>query len=325
MLAQRHQEVVLWARNGEVVNDIKVKKENQRYLPGVILPESLTVTGNMAAAVKEAAVIVIATPSHVVRETAARLAGLVSRGAVVVSATKGLEVGSLKRMSEVISEEMPFLDGRIVALSGPNHAEEVGLRQPSATVAASACRESAELVQETLIQPYFRVYTNPDVTGVELGGALKNIIALGAGIADGLGFGDNAKAALVTRGLAEIARLGMAMGARPLTFAGLSGVGDLMVTCNSRHSRNRRAGVLLAEGKTLPEIQAASGMVVEGFRSTLAAHELAARHEVEMPITEQIYRVLYEGVSPREGVVELMARGRTHEIEEVASGDNWQQ
>ncbi|MDR3588957.1 MAG: NAD(P)H-dependent glycerol-3-phosphate dehydrogenase [Negativicutes bacterium] len=323
MAGQRQPAVTLWARNELMARELAGARENLRYLPGVRLPESVAVTADMAATVQGADMVIIATPSHAVRETAARLAGVIGPECIVVSAAKGLEVGSLKRMSEVIAEEIPFVADTVVAISGPNHAEEVGRRQPSAAVAASCSRYAAETVQEALMLPYFRVYTNPDIIGVELGGALKNIIALGAGIADGLGFGDNAKAAFMTRGLAEIARLGVAMLAKPSTFAGLSGVGDLIATCTSRHSRNRRAGALLAEGKCLREVESANGMVVEGIRSALAAHELAGRHNVEMPITEQIYRVLYQATSPKEAVTELLSRGRTHEVEEVADIIHW--
>lgn len=323
MLGENHTDVVLWARSRELAAELAASRQNRRYLPEVTLPASLTFTADLAYAVREAALVVLATPSHAMRATARDLAGRLADGTVVVSAAKGLELGSLKRMSALIAEEIPAAAANIVALSGPSHAEEVGVRQPTAIVAASPSRRAAELVQEVLMTPYFRVYTNPDIIGVELGGALKNIIALGAGIADGLGFGDNAKAAFMTRGLAEITRLGTAMGARPLTFAGLAGIGDLIVTCTSRHSRNRRAGLMLADGKSLAEIEAASSMVVEGIRATAAAHELACRHGVDMPIAAQIYAVLYQGASPKEAVSRLLARGRTHEVEEVAEIENW--
>lgn len=322
-LGQQHREVILWGREDDLVAEISTTRQNTRYLPGVTLPDSVAVTSDLVKAATDAERVIIVTPSHGVRETAKRLSGVIREDAIVVTAAKGLEVDSLKRLSEVIIEEIPFLGDKVVALSGPNHAEEVGLKQPSATVAASKSRDCAEAIQDLFMLPYFRVYTNPDIIGVELGGALKNIVALGAGIADGLGFGDNAKAALMTRGLAEIARLGIAMQAKPLTFAGLSGVGDLIVTCTSRHSRNRRAGLLLAEGKSMQQVVDATNMVVEGIRSTLAAYELSQRYGVEMPITEQIYRVLYQGTNPRDAVVELMSRGRTHEVEEVALSDNW--
>ncbi len=323
VLGENDHQVALWARSAAFAAELAATRRNRRYLPDAVLPAGALCTADLAAAAEGAAIVIIATPSHAVRATAAALAPQLADGAVVVSAAKGLEVGTLKRMTEVIAEEIPAAAARLVALSGPNHAEEVALRHPTATVAASFSRPAAETVQEALMAPYFRVYTNPDNIGVELGGALKNIIALGAGIGDGLGFGDNAKAALMTRGLAEITRLGVAMGARPLTFAGLSGIGDLIVTCTSRHSRNRRAGLALAAGKTVGEIEGETGMVVEGIRSTLAAYELATRLGVEMPITAEIHRVLYQGADPREAVGRLMGRGRTHEVEEVAEIENW--
>lgn len=310
--------VALWARNPATVQELCATRHNKRYLPGVTLPPNVDCTCDLAAATAGAAIIILAAPSHAVRAAAAAAAPHVAAGAIVVSAAKGLEIGSLKRMSEVIAEEIPAAADRVVALSGPNHAEEVGARQPAAAVAASTSRQAAEAVQEALMTPYFRVYTNPDIVGVELGGALKNIIALGTGIGDGLGYGDNAKATLMTRGLAEITRLGVAMQAQPLTFAGLSGLGDLIATCTSRHSRNRRAGLALAAGKPVGEIEGETGMVVEGVRSACAAYALSRRLDVEMPITAEIYRVLYAGASPREAVGRLMRRGRTHELEEVA-------
>ncbi|MDT8901206.1 NAD(P)H-dependent glycerol-3-phosphate dehydrogenase [Anaeroselena agilis] len=323
VLGENNHQVSLWARSQAFAAELAATRHNPRYLPDAVLPDGVVCTADLDAAARGAAIVIIATPSHAVRAAAGALAEHLAAGAVVVSAAKGLEIGSLKRMSEVIVEEIPAAAARLVALSGPNHAEEVALRQPTATVAASASREAAEAVQDALMAPYFRVYTNPDIIGVELGGALKNIVALGAGIGDGLGFGDNAKAALMTRGLAEITRLGVAMGASPLTFAGLAGIGDLIVTCTSSHSRNRRAGLALAAGKTVGEIEGETGMVVEGIRSTLAAHQLAGRLGVEMPITAEIHRVLYQGADPREAVGRLMGRGRTHEVEEGAEIENW--
>ncbi|MBP2653555.1 MAG: hypothetical protein H6Q73_1124 [Firmicutes bacterium] len=323
MLGQKHDNVVLWARNSALIEKMTMSRENAAYLPGVKLADTVNFTDDLCAAAAGAELVILVTPSHGLRETASRLASILAKETIIVTATKGLEIGTLKRMSEVVAEEIPFLANKIAALSGPNHAEEVGFKQPSATVVASPWRKVAEIVQDAFISSYFRVYTNPDIVGVELGGALKNIIALGAGACEGLGFGDNAKSALITRGLAEITRLGMAMAAKPLTFAGLSGIGDLIVTCTSCHSRNHRAGLLLAEGKTVEEIQSATNMVVEGIRSTMAAYELAKRYGVEMPITQEIYRVLYENADPKEAVSQLMSRGRTHENEEVAIIDNW--
>lgn len=323
LLGEKGLSVALWARGAESAAAIDADRCNRRYLPDVTLPETVRVTADLKQAADGAEAVVMVIPSHAMRETAARLAGFINRDTLVISAAKGLEIQSLKRMSEVIAEEMPFAADNIVALSGPNHAEEVGKRKPSATVVASASRQAAEAAQELFICPYLRVYTNPDVAGVELGGALKNIIALGAGISDGLGCGDNARAALMTRGLAEIARLGMALESQAPTFAGLAGIGDLIVTCTSQHSRNRRAGLLLAQGKSVRELESSINMVVEGVRSTRAAYELSLRHGVEMPITAQIHQVLYEGTSPRDAVVKLMTRSRTHEMEEVSVIDKW--
>jgi glycerol-3-phosphate dehydrogenase (NAD(P)+) len=234
---------------------------------------------------------------------------------IIIHATKGFEADTLQRMSEVIAGELTQIDsGSVVVLSGPSHAEEVVRRCPTTVVVASERQDKAEAAQNLFITPNFRVYTNPDVAGVEIAGALKNIIAIGAGMSDGLGFGDNAKAALVTRGLAEITRLGTAMGANPLTFAGLAGIGDLVVTCTSKHSRNWRTGFQLAQGQTLAEVLQTMGMVVEGVRTTKAAMSLAARYRVEMPIAAQLFEVLFHGKHPRAAVENLMGRGKTHEI-----------
>lgn len=324
LLAENGHKVTLWARSSKLVAEMESIRQNTSYLPGVTLPLSLSFTDNLAQAVSNCELIVLATPSHVIRQMAASLKGLVSKDTVILSAAKGLELGTLKRMSEVIAEELPLLADKVAVISGPNHAEEVGSHHPTTTVVSSLDPVVAQIVQDAFMSPYFRVYTNPDLIGVELGGALKNIIALGAGIAEGLDFGDNSKAALMTRGLAEIARLGIAMNAKALTFAGLSGIGDLMVTCTSKHSRNRRAGILLAQGKTVTDIQAGTNMVVEGIKSTLAAYELSRQHGIEMPITNEIYQVLYQGKSPRDAVLDLMTRSKTREVEEVAlASDVW--
>ncbi|VBB06161.1 glycerol-3-phosphate dehydrogenase nad-dependent [Lucifera butyrica] len=325
MLGRKYP-VVLWARNSQLVDVMRQTRQNAAYLPDVLLPQTVRITADLSEAVHKADLVVIATPSHAVRRTAAAIAAAtIDKDTIFVNAAKGLELNSLKRMSEVLAEELPVWSDRIAVLSGPNHAEEVGLQYPSTTVVAARSRQVAETVQDIFMLPYFRVYTNPDLIGVELGGALKNIIALCAGAAEGLGFGDNTKAALMTRGLAEITRLGVAMQASPLTFSGLAGIGDLIVTCTSCHSRNRRAGILLAQGKTTQEIETETKMVVEGIRSTLAAYQLAQGLGVEMPITEQAYKVLYQAHSPRDAVLDLMSRGRTHEVEEVVIDPvNWE-
>ncbi|WP_371369336.1 NAD(P)H-dependent glycerol-3-phosphate dehydrogenase [Sporomusa rhizae] len=324
VLGQKHSSVMLWVRSGKLAELIASTRENPDYLPGCKLPEAVQITNDLAKAAINAQLLVLATPSHAIRETAAKLSPLIQTNAVIVNAAKGLELNTVKRMSEIIAEELPVVANNIAVLSGPNHAEEVALRSPTATVAAAESRKIAEYVQETFMLPFFRVYTNPDIVGIELAGALKNIIALGAGISEGLGFGDNAKSALMTRGLAEITRLGMAMGANPLTFAGLAGIGDLIATCTSKHSRNRRAGLLLAAGKTFEQIQDETSMVVEGIRATKAANQLATKYNIEMPITEQIYQVLYQNKSPKDAVLDLMTRTKTNEVEEVALNNlNW--
>lgn len=317
MLGEKYQDIVLWARNSQLAAAIEGDRENKKYLSGVKLPTSIRCMNDIRLAVKDAKVIILVIPSHAMREIAKSLCGLIEQDAILVSAAKGFEISSLKYMTEVISEELPQHRNFIAAISGPNHAEEVGLKYPSASVIGCPVRAVAEKVQEVFMLPYFRAYINPDMIGVELGGALKNIIALGAGISEGLGYGDNTKSALMTRGIAEITRLGIAMGAQPLTFAGLAGVGDLIATCTSKHSRNRWAGTLLAQGKTVDQIIGETHMVVEGIRSTKAAYLLAKKYNVEMPITQQTYEVLYEGKTPSEAVLELMTRGKAREVEEV--------
>lgn len=321
LLANKGYAVCLWARSQSTVENIKAAGQNDKYLPGVALPTGLHITSSLESALTQAHIAVIVTPSHGVRETIHNAAPYLHKEMYIVSATKGFELGSLLRMTEVIEEELSFPAERLAVLSGPNHAEEVGRGMPTTTVLAAKKKSIAEYLQDVFMTPTFRVYTNPDVVGVEIGGALKNIIALGTGIADGLNFGDNSKAALMTRGLAEITRLGMAMGAKPLTFAGLSGLGDLVVTCTSMHSRNRRAGIELGRGKRMDEVESSTGMVVEGIRTTKAAFALAQQYAVEMPITEQIYKILYEGKNPHVAVVDLMLRSKTHEVEEIVAGD----
>jgi len=280
----------------------------------------------MAEALAEADAVVLAATSSAMREVAAQAGRHLDPASLLVHATKGFEPDTLKRMTRVIAEEIPAYDpSRIAVLSGPSHAEEVVLRCPTTVVVASEDVSAAEAVQDLFMCGFFRVYTNPDVTGVEIGGALKNIIALGVGMSDGLGYGDNAKAALMTRGLAEIVRLGVKMEANPLTFAGLAGIGDLIVTCTSRHSRNWNAGYLLGQGKPLQDVLDHMGMVVEGVKTTRSAYVLSRSLGVRMPITDALYEVLFDGKTPKEAVEDLMGRVRTHEIEEVAqtAASNW--
>jgi glycerol-3-phosphate dehydrogenase (NAD(P)+) len=318
VLADNGHEVALWTRNENQAREINENHTNKRFLPNLNLSNRIVSTTSMEQAVKGKQAVLIVTPSHVVREVSAKMIALLDPETVIIHAVKGIEPDTLQRMSEVIYESgLDKERNGLVVLSGPSHAEEVSLKSPTTVVVASENQASAQVAQDLLINSYFRVYTNPDVVGVELGGALKNIIALGAGLSDGLGFGDNAKAALLTRGLAEISRLGIAMGANPLTFSGLAGVGDLIVTCTSHHSRNWRAGNLLGQGKPLQEVLDNMGMVVEGVKTTKAAFMLAQKYEIEMPITKELYRVLFQEKNPRTAVEDLMGRGKTQEIEKM--------
>ncbi|MCF6093529.1 NAD(P)H-dependent glycerol-3-phosphate dehydrogenase [Microaerobacter geothermalis] len=320
VLADNGYQVTLVSRKEKQVEEINEQHTNEKYLPGVILPDSIYAASSIDGSIKNKRMVLLAVPSHVIREMAQKISPYLCEDTLIVHAAKGLEINSLKRMSEVIREEIsPLFHNRLVVLSGPSHAEEVSHRSPTTIVVASEDMKSAEEAQDIFINQHFRVYTNPDVIGVEIGGALKNIIALGAGLSDGLGFGDNAKAALMTRGLAEIGRLGVELGANPLTFAGLAGVGDLIVTCTSKHSRNWRAGYMIGQGQSLDQVLSSMGMVVEGVKTTKAAHQLSLYKEVEMPITAQLYKVLFEGKNPKHAVEDLMGRGRTHEMEEIAS------
>ncbi len=315
VLAENRPEVMLWARRPELCAAIRETRQNPDYLPGLTLPGAVRVTSDLEEAVRDRDVLVLVMPSHAVRSIVRRLAAWIGRDTVLVSCSKGLEEGTLARISEVLREEAPF--SPVAVLSGPNHAEEVSCRVPSATVVSAQTRAVAEQVQELFMTSFFRVYTNRDMAGVELGGALKNIIALGVGITEGLGYGDNTRAALMTRGLTEIARLGVRVGANPLTFAGLSGIGDLMVTCASRHSRNRNLGIALGQGGKLQDLLAGMRMVAEGVRTTQAAYQLSLRHGVAMPITAEIQKVLFDGKDGRAAVEDLMRRGRTHEHEDI--------
>lgn len=318
-LAGQGKSVVLWVRSAETYKTIILKRTNETYLPGVKLPPEVRPTLSLSEALQGKKLILLTVPSPGVRSMAVALRGLLQPGAAIVCAAKGLEENTLLRMSQVLEQELPQpLHSRIAVLSGPNHAEEVSRGMPAATVVSSLNRETALQVQEALTLPSFRVYTNSDLAGVELGGALKNIIALGAGIVDGLGLGDNSKAALVTRGLVEMARLGAAMGARPRTFTGLSGLGDLYATCSSDHSRNRAVGMQLGRGKILGEILSGMKMVAEGVTTTRAARTLARNLSVEMPITGEIYQVLFEGKAPRAAVESLMQRESKAESEDIA-------
>ena len=301
--------VRLLCRSEVEADSLRRAGEHTRRLPGVAFPETLHLGGDAEQALADARLVVVAVPSDKFRENLRRIAAHVPTDAVALSVTKGLELPSGLRMSEVMAEELPdHPEGSLAVLSGPNLAGEIVRGKPALTVVAAAQQSTRQLAQDTLMSPTFRVYTSDDVVGVELGGALKNIIALAAGMADGLEVGDNAKAALVTRGLSEIGRLGIAAGAQLLTFAGLAGLGDVMATCSSPLSRNRRVGEELARGRTLDEVLAGMDAVAEGVNTTVAALEMAERLDVDMPITRMMSQVLFEGVSAAECIPALMER-----------------
>jgi glycerol-3-phosphate dehydrogenase (NAD(P)+) len=320
VLADNGHDVKLWGRREEQMTEINRHHKNEKYLPDIVIPESIRGTTSIEEVSADADVVLVVVPTKAMRGVLSQLNDALVRPAAIVHASKGIESDSLKRISEIIEEEIsPSIRNSISVLSGPSHAEEVSLRQPTTVTVASSNGKWSKYIQDLFINQHFRVYTNQDMIGVELGGALKNIIALGAGLSDGIGYGDNAKAALMTRGLAEIARLGTKMNANPLTFAGLAGMGDLIVTCTSVHSRNWRAGNMLGKGKTLEETLSSMGMVVEGVKTTEAAHQLGVQEKIDMPITNALYEVLFEQVSPKEAVEHLMNRGRTDEVDDLAS------
>ena len=314
-LAESGHAVSLWTRKPEHAEAMKTDGENKKYLPGIAFPESLKVADTMEAAIVGAELVMFSTPAQGFRSVLDQAKPHLTKDMVLVNVAKGIEQKSLKRLSEIAEEAIPGV--KYVVLSGPSHAEEVGRLMPTTIVAAAEDLELAEFVQDIFMTEALRIYTNTDVVGVELGGALKNIIALGAGISDGMGFGDNAKAALMTRGMTEMSRLGVALGAKEETFAGLTGMGDLIVTCTSMHSRNRRCGIMIGEGMTPQDAVAHVGMVVEGMFTAEAAYELAKKVGVEMPITEAIYGVINGRVNAREAVTALMTRQRKHEKEDT--------
>ncbi len=315
LLNSNNHNVNLYMRSEKQAEEIKSMRRNTKYLGDIEIPERINILTDLDYAIKDASVIVIAVSSQATRAAMISLKDKIKSGAIIVNVSKGLEKGSNKRISEVSEEILP--GNRFVVLSGPSHAEEVAVKMPTTVVAGSKDLEAAQYVQDIFSNEFFRVYTNPDVIGVELGGALKNIIAFGSGVIDGLGYGDNTKAAIMTRGLAEIARLGVALGADISTFAGLSGIGDLIVTCTSMHSRNRRAGILIGQGKTLEETLSEIQMVVEGITATQVAYNLSLEKNVEMPITTEIYNVLYEDKDIKLAIKNLMTRNMKHETEDL--------
>ena len=314
-LSSNGKNVNLWGRNPDRLEEIISTRENIKYLPGIKLDSRISIIKDMQYALENSNIIVCSVASQSFRTLMKEIKPYLKQGSIIVNTAKGIERESHMRLSEVAAYEIPRAG--FVALSGPSHAEEVSRGMPTTLVSASENILSAQRVQDIFMSNRLRVYTNPDVIGVELGGALKNIIALGAGISDGMGFGDNAKAAMMTRGITEISRLGIRMGAKQSTFSGLSGIGDLIVTCTSLHSRNRRCGMLIGQGVRPDDAIQEIGMVVEGVFAAGAAYEISKEMKVELPITEQIYYVLREEITAKDAVIKLMGRGKKHEEEEI--------
>lgn len=314
LLSRNGHRVTLWAYESDVVQSINERHENTRFLAGHALSSQLRAVSNIEESIAEAELITVATPSHVLRPILRSAAARIDSSTPVVVATKGIEKGTLCLMTDVVSQELP--NATVVALSGPSFASEVVDRQPTAVVVASAVGSAAETTQKAFSSPHFRAYTHSDVTGVELGGALKNVMAVATGVAEGLGLGFNARAALITRGLAEMTRLGTALGAEPATFAGLAGLGDLVLTCTGSLSRNRAVGLELGKGRKLEDIMRDRETVAEGVPTAESARELASRLGVEMPIVETVNKVLFEGQSARSAIAALMTRELRSEVEE---------
>lgn len=315
VLYENGNDVTIWSALPREVDALTTDRENKISLPGIIIPEQINITNNLENAVKDAKIIVMAVASSFVRSTAKKLKGLIPEGQIIVDVAKGIEDETFYTMTEIIEDELPKSEA--VVLSGPSHAEEVGLRILTAVVVGAKRKETARTVQNIFANSYFRVYASPDMKSIELGGSLKNVIALAAGIIDGLGYGDNSEAALITRGIKEIAHLGVAMGGHSRTFHGLSGIGDLIVTCNSKHSRNRRAGVLIGQGYTLEEAIKEVNMVVEGAVSAKAALALSKKYNVDMPIVEKVNDILFNNVPAQEGVKDIMNRELTNEFSDL--------
>ena len=306
LLHDNGHQVTIWSIDEKEVKMLDEKREHELKLPGVKLAEDMVITGDLETAVRGKDFLVLAVPSPFTRETARKMEPYVADGQIIVDVAKGIEESTLMTLSRQIEEEIPQAD--VAVLSGPSHAEEVGRKLPTTCVIGAKTRKTAEYLQSMFISRVFRVYTSPDILGIELGGSLKNVIALAAGIADGLGYGDNTKAALITRGIAEISRLGVKMGGKIESFTGLTGIGDLIVTCASVHSRNRKAGYLIGQGKSVQEAMDEVQMVVEGVYSAKAAAKLAKKYDVSMPIVEEVNKVLFEGKSPAQAVDDLMQR-----------------
>jgi glycerol-3-phosphate dehydrogenase (NAD(P)+) len=311
LLSENEHEVTVWLRDEEQCKILRTERVNKKYLPNVKIPDNIVFTSNINEAVKDAEILLIVTPTQMIRSILKQINNEYKTNKIIINASKGIEKGTMSLVSDIVSEET--INCVFAALSGPSHAEEVGLSMPTAITIACDNKEVAEIIQDAFMSTYFRVYTNDDVIGAEIGGALKNIIALGAGISDGVGYGDNAKAALMNRGIVEIARLGIAMGADVHTFYGLSGIGDLIVTCTSKHSRNWNAGYLIGQGLTKDEAIKKIGMVVEGIPTTYAAYELSKKLKVDMPIVNAMYDVLENNADVKETVNKLMLRDKKEE------------
>lgn len=315
LLHDNGHDVTVWSIHEKEVEMLNTTRRHESKLPGVEIPEGILFTTDMKETMSDKDVCVLAVPSPFIRSTCQKMKAYVRAGQIIVNVAKGIEESTLYTLTDIIEEEMPYADACV--LSGPSHAEEVSRRLPTTCVVSARTRKTAEYLQSVFVSPVFRVYISPDMLGIELGGALKNVIALAAGTADGLGYGDNTKAALITRGIAEIARLGIKMGGRPETFYGLTGIGDLIVTCASVHSRNRKAGYLMGKGYTMQEAMDEVQMVVEGVYSAKAALTLAQKYQVEMPIVEQVNKVLFENKNAEEAVKELMIRDKKIESDSV--------
>ena len=315
LLYKNGHDLTIWSFDKREAEELKTTRENKTKLPNILLPEDIKVTDNLKEAVDNKDVLILAVPSKAIRSVSKSLKDIIKDNQIIVNVAKGLEEDTLKTMTDIIEEELKGKKPQVAVLSGPSHAEEVGKGIPTTCVVSAHNKELTLYLQNIFMNPSFRVYTSPDMLGVEIGGALKNVIALAAGIADGLNYGDNTKAALITRGIKEIATLGVAMGGEQSTFYGLTGLGDLIVTCASMHSRNRRAGILLGQGKTLDEAIKEVNMVVEGVYSAKSALMAAKKYNVEIPIIEQVNAVLFENKNAAEAVNELMIRDKKLEIQ----------
>ncbi|HHT88376.1 MAG TPA: NAD(P)H-dependent glycerol-3-phosphate dehydrogenase [Clostridiales bacterium] len=311
LLSDNGHEVTMWSKLEKEAKDLDESRDNIKNLPGAKLPNQIKITLDLKEACSDKDIIVMAVASPYIRVTAKEASPFIKEGQIIVNVSKGLENGTLLTLADVIKEEIP--QAEVTVMSGPSHAEEVSRRIPTTIVVGSSCKKTAQYIQDVFMNEVFRVYTSPDIIGIELGGSLKNVIALAAGVIDGLGLGDNTKAALMTRGMAEISRLGMAMGGYMETFSGLSGMGDLFVTCTSKHSRNRNAGFLIGKGYSMEEVAKKVNQAIEGVNTAKAALTLAKKYNVEMPIVEQINLVLFEGKSPEDAVADLLVRDKRKE------------